>query len=594
MTEKEIAWNLFQIFPSINDPSIDKAIEAVKKLADKIVSKYKGKIKDLDAKGLFELLQQYEEFSMELQDIGLFARLSFAANMTLDETQSLNDRVAKISAGLGQQLAFLDLDVGKLVFEHSDFISSKELANYKHYLERLNRRVPHQLSEVEEQLIIEKDQYGVRAWAQLQSKWLNTRKMEVEVNGEKKILSYGEVNGLIPNPDRATRESANKAIYSLLGQDGEIFASAMRSIFNDWVNVTKRRKYDSEVHASLIANDTELEIIDSLLKTIDEGSVIYRKYLALKAKLLKLPKLGHHDIVAPLPNAPDIKYDWEKAKQLVTDAYSKFDEEYAFGVKDMFKRNNVDASPRFGKRNGAFCASWFKGQSAFILQTFSNTLANIYTLAHEMGHATHDYYFTREQTPLNTRIPMILAETASIFGELLLTDLLLSKAESKEEKIAIISRVLDGAGMAAFQVTARKWFEQDLYDAINNGEFLDYKTICKYWTKNRDRIYGDAVEWDDVMESEWTMKPHYYRPNFRFYNYPYVYGQLFVYALYQKYLDEGEAFVPKFKKALAAGSSMSPKEIGETLGLDVADPEFWKLGIKRFEYFVNEFEKLLK
>ncbi|MHA1502523.1 MAG: M3 family metallopeptidase [Candidatus Heimdallarchaeota archaeon] len=565
MTEKEIAWNLFQIFPSINDPSIDKAIEAVKKLADKIVSKYKGKIKDLDAKGLFELLQQYEEFSMELQDIGLFARLSFAANMTLDETQSLNDRVAKISAGLGQQLAFLDLDVGKLVFEHSDFISSKELANYKHYLERLNRRVPHQLSEVEEQLIIEKDQYGVRAWAQLQSKWLNTRKMEVEVNGEKKILSYGEVNGLIPNPDRATRESANKAIYSLLGQDGEIFASAMRSIFNDWVNVTKRRKYDSEVHASLIANDTELEIIDSLLKTIDEGSVIYRKYLALKAKLLKLPKLGHHDIVAPLPNAPDIKYDWEKAKQLVTDAYSKFDEE-----------------------------SWFKGQSAFILQTFSNTLANIYTLAHEMGHATHDYYFTREQTPLNTRIPMILAETASIFGELLLTDLLLSKAESKEEKIAIISRVLDGAGMAAFQVTARKWFEQDLYDAINNGEFLDYKTICKYWTKNRDRIYGDAVEWDDVMESEWTMKPHYYRPNFRFYNYPYVYGQLFVYALYQKYLDEGEAFVPKFKKALAAGSSMSPKEIGETLGLDVADPEFWKLGIKRFEYFVNEFEKLLK
>ncbi|MHA1355277.1 MAG: M3 family metallopeptidase, partial [Candidatus Heimdallarchaeota archaeon] len=201
--------------------------------------------------------------------------------------------------------------------------------------------------------------------------------------------------------------------------------------------------------------------------------------------------------------------------------------------------------------------------------------------------------FTREQTPLTSRIPMILAETASIFGELLVTDLLLSKAESKEEKMAIISRVLDGAGMAAFQVSARKWFEQDLYDAIKNGEFLDYKTICKYWTKNRDRIYGDAVEWDDVMESEWTMKPHYYRPNFRFYNYPYVYGQLFVYALYQKYLDEGDVFVPKFKKALAAGSSMSPKEIGETLGLDVADPEFWKLGIKRFEYFVNELEKLL-
>jgi len=593
MTKNEIAWDLSQIFPSINDPSIDKAIEHVKKLADGIVSKYKGKIKDLDANALLKLLQQYEEFIVELRDIGLFASLSFAANMTLEETQSLNDRVNKFSAALSQKLAFLNLDIGKLVFENSSLITSKELASYKHYLERLFRNVPHQLSEVEEQLIIEKDQYGIRAWSQLQSKWLNTRKLEVEVEGEKKTLSYGDANGLIPHPDRATRESANKAIYSLLGQDGEIYASAMRSIFNDWVNVTKRRNYDSEIHASLIANDTEQEIIDSLLKTIDEGSVVYRKYLTLKAKMLNLPKLGHHDIVAPLPNAPDTSYDWEKAKELVTDAYSKFDEDYAFGVKDMFKRNNVDASPRFGKRNGAFCASWLKGQSAFILQTFSNTLANIYTLAHEMGHATHDYYFTREQTPLNSYIPMILAETASIFGELLLTDLLLSKAETKEEKIAIISRVLDGAGMAAFQVTTRKWFEQDLYDAIKKGEFLDYKTICKYWTKNRDRVYGDTVEWGDVMKSEWTMKPHYYRPNFRFYNYPYVYGQLFVYALYQKYLDDGEAFVPKFKKALAAGSSMSPKEIGETLGLDVADPEFWKLGIKRFEYFVTELEKLL-
>ncbi|MHA1759723.1 MAG: M3 family oligoendopeptidase [Candidatus Heimdallarchaeota archaeon] len=593
MTEKEIAWDLSQIFPSLDDPSIDVAIDNVKKLAEVIVSKYKGKIPSLDAKGLQKLLQQYEEFLIEMQDIGLFARLSFAANMTLKETQSLNDRVSKLQAVLDQKLAFLDLDVGKLVFEKSDLITSKDLAKYKHYLERLHRRVPHQLSEVEEQLIIEKDQYGIRAWAQLQSKWLNTRKMEVEVEGEKKILSYGDANGLIPHPDRTTRESANKAIYSLLGEDGEIFASAMRSIFNDWVNVTNRRKFDSEIHASLIANDTEQEIIDSLLKTIDEGSVVYRKYLTLKAKILNLPKLGHHDIVAPLPIAPDSSYDWEKAKQLVTDAYVKFDDEYAFGVKDMFKKNNVDASPRFGKRNGAFCASWFKGKSGFILQTFSNTLANVYTLAHEMGHAVHDYHFTREQTPLTSRIPMILAETASIFGELLVTDLLLSKAESKEEKMAIISRVLDGAGMAAFQVSARKWFEQDLYDAIKNGEFLDYKTICKYWTKNRDRIYGDAVEWDDVMESEWTMKPHYYRPNFRFYNYPYVYGQLFVYALYQKYLDEGDVFVPKFKKALAAGSSMSPKEIGETLGLDVADPEFWKLGIKRFEYFVNELEKLL-
>ena len=273
---------------------------------------------------------------------------------------------------------------------------------------------------------------------------------------------------------------------------------------------------------------------------------------------------------------------------------SKFDEDYAFAVKDMFARNHIDSSPRFGKQNGAFCSSWYNGKSAFILDNFNETLRDIYTLAHELGHATHDYYFERSQTILNGNIPMIVAETASIFGELLLTDLLLSQAKSDEEKKTIICRVLDGAGMTTFQVTARAWFEQDLYDTIKREEYLDYKTICNYWTTARDKIYGDTVEWFDEMEAEWTMKPHYYMANSRFYNYPYVYAQMFVYALYQKYLEEGEEFVPKFKKILSAGSSISPIAIGKIVNLDITDPDFWKLGMKQYEHFVKELEQIVK
>ncbi|MBN1329294.1 MAG: hypothetical protein JXA54_07455 [Candidatus Heimdallarchaeota archaeon] len=593
MSEKDIAWDLSEVFPSINDPSIDKAIETIESLAESIAAKYPGKIIKFSAKKLLTLLQEYEEYLIESRNLGMFARLSYAANMTIPETQKLNDRVSKLGAELNKKLAFLALEIGELIRSKPNLIEDPILVNYKHYLERIKRAVPHQLSEIEEQLIIEKDQYGIDAWQQLQSKWLNTRLFEVEVEGVKQKLPYGKANGLLPHRDRATRKSANQEIYALLKNDGEIFSSAMRSIFNDWINVTKRRKYNSEMHASLIANDTEFEIIESLLKTIDDSSHVYRRYLKIKAKILGLSILGNYDIPAPLPDAPDIKYDFEKAKEVTIEAYSKFDEDYAYAIKDMYARNHVDASPRFGKRNGAFCSSWYKGKSAFMLQSFNETLDGIYTLAHEMGHATHDYYFAQEQTILNSTMPMIVAETASIFGELLVTDLLLSKAETKEEKMSIICQVLDGAGMAAFQVTARAWFEQDLYDAIKRGEFLDYPTISKYWIKNRDRIYGDAIEWLDVMDAEWTMKGHYYMPNFRFYNYPYVYGQLFVYALYQKYIDEGKEFVPKFKAALAAGNSMSPKEIGILLGLDVTDPEFWKLGIKRFKYFVDELEKLM-
>ncbi|MHA1555851.1 MAG: M3 family oligoendopeptidase [Candidatus Heimdallarchaeota archaeon] len=594
MTKNDIAWDMSSVFPSVTDPSIDKTIDKLNEMASGLVTNYQGKIEKLSAKGLLKLLQDYEEFLIESGNIGMYARLTFAANMTLPESQQLNDRMSKIQAENSKKLAFLILDAGKLVYNKKELIKDPILSNYKHYLEKLVRAVPHQLSEIEEQLIIGKDQFGIRGWQQLQSKWLNTRMFDVKVEGEMKQLSYGQANALLPHKDRETRKAANKSIYGLLRNDGEIFSSAMRSIFNDWEAITVRRKYDSEMHASLIANDISQEVISNLLKAIDEHSHIYRRYLKLKAKMLGLPKLANYDITAPLPDAPDIKYDFKKAEELVTDAYSKFDEDYAFATKDMFKQNHIDASPRFGKRNGAFCASWYKGKSAFMLQSFNDALGGVYTLAHELGHATHDYYFIPAQTILNSRTPMVVAETASIFGELLLTDLLMSKAQSDNEKKAIICQVLDGAGMAAFQVTARAWFEQDLYDAIKRGEYLDFKTISKYWTKNRDRIYGDDIEWLDEMEAEWTMKGHYYMSNFRFYNYPYVYAQMFVYALYQKYIEEGKDFVPKFKKVLSAGSSLSPIEIGKLVGLDVTDPDFWKLGMKRFEHFVNELEKLVK
>jgi oligoendopeptidase F len=217
----------------------------------------------------------------------------------------------------------------------------------------------------------------------------------------------------------------------------------------------------------------------------------------------------------------------------------------------------------------------------------------VYTLAHELGHATHDYYAQRSQPPMNLNIPSVVAETASIFGELLLTDQLLDEAKSDAQRKAVLCQVLDEAGMTAFQVTARVWFEQALYHSILKGEFLDYKTICSHWTLARTRIYGDAVEWFPQMDAEWTMKPHYYMANYRFYNYPYVYAQMFVYALYQRYQEEGKAFVPKLKKALSAGSSVSPVEIGKIVGLDVADSGFWGLGLKRFEHFIGKLEKIV-
>jgi oligoendopeptidase F len=594
MTKSEVAWDLSEIFPIITDPSVQKAMNDAKEMAEKFASNYRSKIKDFSAKELLKCLEEYEAYTARLQGILLFSELSFAANMTLPETQLAHDKAKKLEAKLGKLLAFFELEVGNLVCKNVKLISDPILANYKHALERLRRRFAHQLSEVEEKLVIEKDQFGVSAWEELQTKWLNTRMFEVQVEGVKKMLPFGEAYGLLPHPDRATRESANKSIFGLVGKDGEIFSSAFRNICNDWLSVCEWRKYDSPVHASLIANDVDQQAVDNLLRAIEDNVSLYQRYLKVKTKIMKLPKLGCHDIIAPLPDAPDMKFDFDKAKDLVIRAYSKFDEDYAFAVKDMFARNHIDAAPRFGKQNGAFCAGWYNGKSAFMLQSFNGRLNDIYTLAHELGHATHDYYFQRSQTIMNGHIPMVVAETASIFGELLLTDLLISEAKSDMEKKVILCKVLDGAGRVIFSVTARAWFEQSVYDAIKRGEYLDHKTICKYWVAARNKAYGDTVDWFSEMESEWSITPHYFMANFRFYNYPYVYAQLFVYALYQKYLEEGKAFVPKLKQVLSAGSSISPVEIGKTVGFDVGSVDFWKIGMKQYAHFLMELEKIVK
>jgi oligoendopeptidase F len=562
-------------------------------MADAFEKAYRGKIAQLTPEGLLRCLQEVETFEAKFKDITLFSSLCFSANMTLPETQALNDRVNKLEAKICKQLAFFSLELGKLVKAKPELIQEPVLANYKHMLERVHRRVEHQLSEVEEQLIIEKDQFGVNAWEELQSKWLNTRLFEVTVLGEKKTLSYGEANGLLPHPDRATRESANRAIYGVLGKDGEIFAAALRSICNDWVSVSKRRKYQSPMEASLISNDTQQNIINNLLKTIQENTNTYQHYLKIKAKLMNLPVLGNHDIVAPLPNTPELKFTFQQAQDIVTQAYSRFDTEYAKATQEIFQKRRIHATPCFGKRNGAFCACYYNGKSAFILQSFNGTLNDTFTLAHELGHATHDWYASRNQTLLNMNVASIVAETASIFGELLLTDLLLEGAKTQAEKRAVLCHVLDEAGMTTFQVTARVWFEQALYNSIENDEFLDYQTICNHWTAARDRIYGDAVTWLPEMQAEWTMKPHYFMANYRFYNYPYVYAQMFVYALYERYQQEGKTFVPKLKQALSAGSSTSPLGIAKIVGLNVEEPNFWNSGIQVLKRLVADLEKTL-
>jgi len=596
MSNTEITWDFSELYTGMNDPKIASDMEDLMKRADAFETEYRGKIKkpNFTAKDLLHLFEKIEQFHMDKEELGLFARNLFNANMTLPETKALLNKFENFNTTALKKMAFLDLEIAKFVYENPELIEDEILQNYSHYLATLKREYPHKLSEVEEQLILEKDQFGVKEWSKLQSVWLNTRDYKVMVEGEEQILSYGDANSLLTHPDRETRISANKSIYGLLGENQEIFSTALRNVCGDWVKNSERRQYDTPMHDSLIINDLTQDIIDNLMKAIvEDGVKVYRRYLKLKAKLLNLPKLSCADVVAPLIDVPHKKYSWQEALSLMFESLNRFDDEFVEYAKDMVDRNHIDAASRKGKRNGAYSAAWYKGKSAFILETFKGNLKEVYTLSHEMGHAIHDYYATRNQTYLNFHPGYCIAECASTFGELLLTDLLLEKSESKKEKMAILAHVLDDTGQAAFQVSARYFFEHDLYKAIDNGENLNGETIAKYWIAGRNKIYGDSIDWFDEMDWEWAMKGHYFIPNFRFYNYPYVFAQLFVYALYQTYKQEGRDFIPKFKALLSSGGSKTPLEQGELVGLDISKADFWKLGIKQYSDFVDELESLI-
>ena len=593
MTREEMIWDLSQLVESINPASVQKKLDSMVDEAEKIRDTYHGKIGNLDAKDLLELLEMKDAYTLKFEGAVMYCYLMYSADSTDDVAKQLNDAARKAYMKVSQAFAFIDIELGKLLAENPSLVTDPVLVEYKHYLERTLRKVPHMLSETEERLIIVKDKNGIDAWQMLQSDWLSTRTFDIEIEGETKTLPYGKIIGLYQSPNRDLRKRSNQIVYESLGKDELIWASAIRAVCEDHLQMSKLRKYPTPITQSLIANDVDRHVIDSLMNTIEKNVGLYQRYLKLKAKMMGLDKLANYDIVAPLPNTPEMEYAWKESRKEVVDAYMGFDEEIGGWVDEMFERRHIDGEVRKGKSSGAFCASWLAGKSAYVLQSFNRKMGNVYTQAHELGHAVHAYLSSRAQKPSNCEVGSCIAETGSIFGELLLTEQLLSKAKTKEEKQAILTCVLDEFGMAAFQVSARVFFEQSMYDAIKRGEFLDGETVAKSWVAARDKIYGDSVDWLNVMKWEWTMKPHYYMANYRFYNYPYVFAQLFVFALYQLYKEQGDGFVSKLKRLLAAGSSKSPRELGAELGFDITDETFWEKGMAQAKQFIDMLEENL-
>jgi oligoendopeptidase F len=594
MSNNEMVWDLSQLVENEDPKYIEERLKASVKEAEMLRDKHRGKIETYNAEDILHMLEEIDDLTLNYNGEYRYAFLVYAADMSTDISKKLNDVRLQAFMQLNQALAFVEVELGRRLSMDPSLIDDSTLTEYKHHLERIYRKVPFILSESEEMIVLAKDRNGKSAWYQFFGDWLATRMFDIEVDGELKSLPYGEIISFYESPNRDLRKRAHQVVFSGLAKDQLLWSSVLRAVLADHIETCKIRKWPSPMTQSLIINDVDQESIDSLMSIMQKNTTSLQRYLQLKAKVMGLDILGNWDVMAPLPGTPEKKYSWNESRKLVTDAYMRFDRQSGEWIDEMYEKRHIDAEVRKGKRSGAFCSSWYSGKSAYVLQSFTGILGNVFTQAHELGHALHAYLCTRAQTPFNLQYSYCIAEVGSIFGELLLTEKLIGMAESNEEKRVLLAKVLDEFSDTAFQVSVRVFFETSLYDALKEGEVLDGEKISELWIKARDSIFGDAVEWLSEMKWWWCMKLHFYLSYMRYYNYPYVFAQLFVYAMYRLYKEQGQEFVPKLKALLAAGSSNSPRELAAEIGFDITKEEFWQKGINQYVEFIDMFEETLK
>lgn len=588
---KEIAWNLSLVFKS--DEEIENTINQIKKEST-IVENFRGKIdnENMTPEKFLESIKTVE--SLLAKSIGLFSYSSnkVSANQFDKDANILFNKVKNIYTANEKKTAFIELELGKLLSERGDeFINSPILKDYKHYLEITHNLSKYRLSEQEEQLILEKDLTGATAWSQLQGERLGKKKFTAIIDGSEKEFSWSEAQGLMHNPDKNNRKNTIVAVTEALKEEADTFAAALRNICTNHVSMSKLRNYESTMTSSLLRNDVNQPMIDNLEAVLRENLDIFHDFLKIKAKIMKTDKLQGEDLWAPFPQVKSKNYPWEETKELILTAFKDYDDKFVKIAQKMFDMELIDASPRKGKRGGAYCSSNYITKECYILQSYSGTMDDVTTLAHELGHAVHGNFVMKSQPMVNYSYSFCIAECASEFARFLVVDKL-KNIVSEEEKKEILFKQLEEFCIVIYEVASRILFEKSLYRAIENGEYLDAEKITNLFAKSRKDYFGEAIEFLPEQDSDWMWKPHYFRNTLRFYNYPYVFAELTVLSLYNKYKKEGDSFKPKFENFLAAGASKSPEELVKDMGMDLMDRNFWKMGFDEIRTVLTDVKLL--
>jgi oligoendopeptidase F len=540
---------------------------------------------------LHEAIVELEAIYTKVYKPEIYAFLAFTANTADDGIKALYSRCQDLMAQVQNLVLFFELEVQKIPFvKFEQLLASGQLEDYRHYLEGVRLYTPYTLSEKEEQVINKKDLSGKHALENLYTEYTAAFTWELEVDGEKRKLTGEEVRNLLRRPEPDLRERAKRAYDGRYGDEAIIFTNVFNAMLKDHALEMEMRGYGSPIAPAHLRNRITPEIVETMMEVTSAHNHLAQEYYALKAKLLKMPKVRGCDLIAPVTEKRQV-VPFEEGKRLILQAFENFSPEFSRMARRMFEQQWIDAEVRPNKRGGAYCHGTIPQHHPYILMSYNDDLDNVYTLAHELGHALHDFCAGSKQTLFNYHPPLVAAETASVFAEMLLTRKFLKEMKDREMRITILTGKLEDFFMTIHTQNYYTRFELDAH-LLGAKERLSATQLGELWTKRRGEMYGDAVDFLPEQKWYWAAIPHFIHT--RFYCYAYTFGALLVLALFNRYEEEGKSFIPRYIELLETGGSDSPENMMKKIGFDLRRAEFWENGFRLMRSFLEELKVLVK
>ncbi len=587
-----VCWDITDLYSAPEDARIAHDIQRAVQKAESFNQTYHGKITEaaLTAQTLHHAILRLEEIYGLVMRPEVYAYLAFSSNTADDQCKALYSKSQEAMARVQNLVLFFELEVQQIAAEKfADLCQDAALQAYRHYLAGVRLFTPYTLSEKEEQIINKKDLTGKHTLVNFFDEYSSSFTWQIEVQGEQMMLTAEEVRNLLRQPDADLRARAKRAYDGRYGENAIIFGNVFNAIVKDHALEMEMRGYHSPIAPAHLRNRVAPEIVDTMMQVTSAHNHLAQDYYALKAKLLNIPKVRGCDLIAPVSDKRET-VPFEEGKRLVLEAFASFSSELADYARQMFDRRWIDAEVRRNKRGGAYCHGALPQHHPYVLMSYNDDIDNVYTLAHELGHAVHDFCSGKKQTLLNYQPPLVAAETASVFAEMLLTRKLLAEVRDRDLRIAILTGKLEDLFATIHTQNYYTLFEIEAHQA-GAKERLATPQLCEMWTRQRSAMYGNAVDFLPEQQWYWAAIPHFIHT--RFYCYAYTFGALQVLALFNRYQEEGRPFVARYVEMLEAGGSQAPEQLVASMGFDLRQPAFWEGGFAVMKKYLDELRALV-